>query len=52
MGEATALFYAASLCRELGIHEVVFEGDAKQVVDAVNSNMSRWSRFGHLIEDT
>jgi hypothetical protein len=26
MGEVTALFYAASLCRELGIHEVVFEG--------------------------
>jgi ribonuclease HI len=52
MGEVTALFYAESLCRELGIHEVIFEGDAKQVVDAINSNTSKWSRFGHLIEDT
>ena len=52
MGEATTLFYAKSLCRELGIHEDIFEGDAKQVMDAINSNTSRWSRFVHLIEDT
>ena len=29
MGEAITLFYATSLCRELGFHEVIFEGDAK-----------------------
>ena len=41
MGEAISLF-----------HDVIFEGDAKQVVDAINLTMSIWSRFGHLIEDT
>jgi ribonuclease HI len=49
MGEVTALFYAESLCRELGIHEVIYEGDAKQVVDAINSNTSKWSR-GHTTD--
>jgi hypothetical protein len=28
-GEAIALFHAASLCRDLGFHEVIFEGDAQ-----------------------
>ena len=28
------------------------EGDAKQVVDAINSPTMVWNSFGHLVEDT
>ncbi|KAF5451881.1 hypothetical protein F2P56_026941 [Juglans regia] len=35
--ESTALLRAMELCSELGFNQVCFEGDAKLVVDAVNS---------------
>jgi ribonuclease HI len=51
-GEAITLFFAMGLRRDIATQNVMFEGDAKQVMDAMNSTMSRWSRFGHLLEDT
>jgi ribonuclease HI len=30
----------------------MLEGDAKQIVEGINSHMNTWSRFGHLIDDT
>ena len=52
MGEALASFHATSLYRNLGMQQLFLEGDAKLVVDAINSIMSTWSRFGHIVEDT
>ena len=51
-GEAYAAYHAASLCRDLGLQHISLEGDAKQIVEAVNSPTNTWSRFGHLIDDT
>ena len=51
-GEAFAAFSAVCLCRDLELQHIMMEGDAKQIVDAVNSNTSSWSRFGHIIDDT
>jgi ribonuclease HI len=51
-GEAFAASSAVCFCRDLGVQCVVLEGDAKQIVDTVNSNSASWSRFGHLIDDT
>jgi hypothetical protein len=50
-GEALASYHAASLCRELGIQQACLEEDAKIIVDALNSNSSTWSRYGHIVED-
>jgi hypothetical protein len=36
----------------LGIQQVWLEGDAKIIVDALNSNTNKWSRFGHILDDT
>lgn len=36
-GEALASYYAACLCKEIGVFSLILEGDAKQVVDAMNS---------------
>ena len=35
--EARAALVAAQLCRENGFTSVMFEGDAKVVIDAINS---------------
>ena len=51
-GEAFAASSAVWFCQDLGVQRVVLEGDAKQIVDAVNSSSTSWSRFGHLIDDT
>ena len=50
-GEAIALVHAAAMCRDGGLENIILEGDAKQVVDELNSNGSRWCRFGQLIDD-
>jgi ribonuclease HI len=52
MEEAFAAFNAACLCRDLKLQHIMMEGDAKLIVDAVNSNSSTWSRFGHIIDHT
>jgi ribonuclease HI len=51
-GEALAAFHAVDFCREIGLKCINLEGDAKQVVDAINSPTMVWNRFGHLVEDT
>ncbi|KAF5462824.1 hypothetical protein F2P56_018800 [Juglans regia] len=49
--ECTALWEAMILCEELGIGEVIFEGDAKIVIDAVSSGERDDSSLGHLVEN-
>lgn len=49
--EAQAALLAIQLCRELGFIKVHLEGDAKGVVDAVNSGNVDTSWLGHVIED-
>jgi hypothetical protein len=51
-GEAFGALQAAHFIMELGLHNIILEGDTKQIVDARNSNTSTWSRYGHLVEDT
>jgi ribonuclease HI len=50
--EALASYFAARLCKENGGTSLILEGDAKLVVDALNSNNCNWSRFGHIVNDT
>ena len=39
------------LCREQGFMSIVFEGDAKVVIDAVNAQGQDWSRLEVYIVD-
>jgi hypothetical protein len=34
------------------VQNLLLEGDAKQIVEAINSGTGTWSSFGHLIEDS
>ena len=36
---------------ELSLHEVVFEGDAVVVINAIKSGSAEHSSFGHIIDD-
>jgi hypothetical protein len=49
--EAMAAHLAAQLCIEMGIQQVLLEGDAKNVISAVNSNEPDDSGRGQLTAD-
>jgi ribonuclease HI len=49
--EAMAALLAIRTAGELGLRQVCLEGDAKTIVDAVNSNEEDWSNIGHLVDD-
>jgi glycerol dehydrogenase-like iron-containing ADH family enzyme len=38
--ETIASFHAAQLCKELGLQDVILEGDARSVAEAINGNCS------------
>jgi ribonuclease HI len=49
--EAWAGGQALKLGKELNLNHIVLKGDAKIVMDAINSNKTNWSKIGHLVED-
>ncbi|XP_059446805.1 uncharacterized protein LOC132178381 [Corylus avellana] len=49
--KAMAFLLAIRLCHELCLPQVHFEGDAKAVIDAVNSKEKDSCWMGHIIED-
>lgn len=49
--ETMALFFGVNLCHERGIQQLIIEGDAKQVTDAVQAQGRNSSMFGQLVED-
>jgi hypothetical protein len=50
--EAFEAFHATRLITYLGLQNIILEGDTKQIVGAINSLMSLWSHYGHLVDDT
>jgi hypothetical protein len=46
-----AVLRAAQLSHELEFLQICLEGDAKVVVDEVNSAETDWSKKGHLMDD-
>jgi ribonuclease HI len=50
--EAMAMYYAVSLCKMMGFQNLLLEGDAKVVFEALKERVPSCSRYGHLVEDT
>jgi ribonuclease HI len=48
--EALATIYAINFCRELGHTNIIFEGDALQVIKAIESEGPYLTSYGHLID--
>ena len=49
--EAIAFRRAISFAMEIGVEEVVFEGDSETIIKALNSDSSCLSSFCHIVED-
>ena len=49
--EAITCKKAVQFALQLGLVEVVFEGDSKTITTAINSRSPCYSLFGHLLED-
>jgi ribonuclease HI len=50
MAETLATANAVIFCKELGYTNVIFEGDAMQVIKAIEMNGQCMSSYGHMIE--
>jgi hypothetical protein len=50
--EALGTLHATEFCRDLGLQQIVLEGDALQRVDAIKSSGRCCSRYGHLVDET
>ncbi|KAF5442911.1 hypothetical protein F2P56_035519 [Juglans regia] len=51
VAEVHALWRAVELCTELRFTNVVFEGDALTIIDAINRSKESWVWYGQMIED-
>jgi hypothetical protein len=49
--ESIAAVQTLAFCRELRLTKIQLEGDAKNIVDALNSGEANWSKVGHIIAD-
>ncbi|XP_042954550.1 uncharacterized protein LOC122290955 [Carya illinoinensis] len=51
VAECYALWKPLQVCSELNVQKVIFEGDAKAIIEAVKNNEEDWSDIDPLIED-
>ena len=50
-GEAMAALVAVDLCRDMGVFDVILEGDSLEVVNSINEDLNSRRRYGHLLDD-
>lgn len=48
--EALAAFYAVEFSKKMGFYDMIFEGNALQVVNAVKAESKNLSKFGHIVD--
>ncbi|KAF5462683.1 hypothetical protein F2P56_018670 [Juglans regia] len=51
LAEAIGALEATRLCHHLGLTNIILEGDALQVIQAINSRSENWSSTGMIMED-
>jgi hypothetical protein len=51
MAEAYAAWNAVFFGRDLGVRNIILEGDALEVVQIFQKEYPLWQRYVHLIED-
>jgi len=48
--EALATFHAVELCQEMSFFDLILEGKALQIINAVKTTSTNWSTFGHIVD--
>lgn len=51
MVEALACRWAVQFAIEIGLHEVIFEGDATVIINAISNGSANQSLYGHIVDD-
>ena len=51
VGEAMAALFAVEFGRDIGVKDVIMEGDSLITVNAIRGESHKWSYYGHIIED-
>jgi ribonuclease HI len=51
VAKAWAMDQALQFGEQMGFNHLVLEGDAKVIVEAINSEDANWSMTGHLVMD-
>lgn len=51
VAEARVALNTCLFCKDLGLHNIILEGDAKMVVEAVNKMEENFITNGHLVKD-
>jgi hypothetical protein len=49
--EALEAYFGVILGQEIGVQKMILEGDAKQIIDAIQEKDKQDSMIGHLIDD-
>ena len=52
IGEALGALYAAEFGRDVGVQDVILEGDSLIVIKSLQTVIENLSPYGHFIEDT
>jgi ribonuclease HI len=48
--EALAALYAVETSKEIGFHDIILEGDAIHIVNAIKATNNNWSIIAHIVD--
>jgi hypothetical protein len=51
MAKAVGAWFAVALAKRLGLRNVLIEGDALEVVDAISKEGNCWTVYGQIVND-
>jgi ribonuclease HI len=51
IGEGMAALAAVEFCRDIGLQEILLEGDSLVIVKVLKEQVDSWSRYGHITTD-
>jgi ribonuclease HI len=51
IGEAMAALVVVDLCWDMGVFDVILEGDSLEVVNAIKEDQNSRRRYGHILDD-
>lgn len=48
--EPLTVLYAVKTCKKMGFQNIILEGNALQIVNAIKVTCNNWSSFGHTVD--
>lgn len=51
IAESMGALNAIEFCRDLGLQDIILEGDAESAVKVINNKNHKWCRYWQILED-